>query len=74
MLNLDWNNAFSTYYFNIPYVILSVLPKLKQLPHNITEAALDLGDNTWLCNVENNTSSNKAGDICRIINGIYYVY
>ena len=29
--------------FNIPYVILSVLPKLKQLPHNITEAALDLG-------------------------------
>lgn len=29
--------------FNIPYVILSVLPKLKQLPNNLTEAALDLG-------------------------------
>ncbi|MGL5692625.1 MAG: ABC transporter permease [Peptostreptococcaceae bacterium] len=29
--------------FNIPYVILSVLPKLKQLPANIEEAALDLG-------------------------------
>lgn len=29
--------------FNIPYVILSVLPKLKQMPTNITEAALDLG-------------------------------
>jgi spermidine/putrescine transport system permease protein len=29
--------------FNIPYVILSVLPKLKQLPENITEAAMDLG-------------------------------
>lgn len=29
--------------FNIPYVILAVLPKLKQLPENITEAALDLG-------------------------------
>ncbi|MBL4932203.1 extracellular solute-binding protein [Clostridium paridis] len=29
--------------FNIPYVILSVLPKLKQMPSNITEAALDLG-------------------------------
>lgn len=29
--------------FNIPYVILSVLPKLRQLPSNITEAALDLG-------------------------------
>ncbi len=29
--------------FNIPYVILSVLPKLKQLPSNIEDAALDLG-------------------------------
>lgn len=29
--------------FNIPYVILSVLPKLKQLPQNIEEAAMDLG-------------------------------
>lgn len=29
--------------FNIPYVILSVLPKLKQLPQNLEEAALDLG-------------------------------
>ncbi len=29
--------------FNIPYVILVVLPKLKQLPSNTYEAALDLG-------------------------------
>ena len=29
--------------FNIPYVVLFVLPKLRQLPSNITEAALDLG-------------------------------
>lgn len=29
--------------FSIPYVILSILPKLKQLPANTTEAALDLG-------------------------------
>lgn len=29
--------------FSIPYVILSVIPKLKQLNHNIYEAALDLG-------------------------------
>lgn len=29
--------------FNIPYVILSVLPKLKQMPSDIIEAALDLG-------------------------------
>ena len=29
--------------FNIPYVILAVLPKLRQMPQNIEEAALDLG-------------------------------
>ena len=29
--------------FSIPYVILSVLPKLKQTPKNIMNAALDLG-------------------------------
>ncbi len=29
--------------FDIPYVILAVLPKLRQLPDNVEEAALDLG-------------------------------
>jgi len=29
--------------FDIPFVILSVFPKLRQLPKNIVEAALDLG-------------------------------
>lgn len=29
--------------FGTPYVILSVLPKLKQLPDNVVKAALDLG-------------------------------
>ena len=29
--------------FCIPYVILSVLPKLRQMPENIENAALDLG-------------------------------
>lgn len=29
--------------FCVPYVILSVLPKLRQLPDNVEEAALDLG-------------------------------
>ena len=33
--------------FDIPYVILCVLPKLKQLPANIEEAALDLGATPW---------------------------
>ncbi len=29
--------------FNLPYVILSVLPKFRQMDKNLTEAALDLG-------------------------------
>ena len=33
--------------FCIPYVILSVLPKLRQLDDNVAEAALDLGANPW---------------------------
>jgi spermidine/putrescine transport system permease protein len=33
--------------FNIPYVILNVMPKLRQMDRNIYEAALDLGCNEW---------------------------
>lgn len=33
--------------FCTPYVILSVLPKLRQLPDHIEEAALDLGATPW---------------------------
>ena len=33
--------------FCIPYVILSVLPKLRSLDENIAEAALDLGATPW---------------------------
>ena len=33
--------------FCTPYVILSVLPKLRQLPDNMEEAALDLGATPW---------------------------
>lgn len=33
--------------FNIPYVILNVMPKLRQLDKNVYEAALDLGCNEW---------------------------
>ena len=29
--------------FNLPYVVLSVMPKLRQMDPNLTEAALDLG-------------------------------
>lgn len=33
--------------FNIPYVVLAVLPKLRQLNPNLGEAAMDLGANPW---------------------------
>ncbi|MBQ8161033.1 MAG: ABC transporter permease [Clostridia bacterium] len=33
--------------FCIPYVILTVMPKLRQLDDNVAEAALDLGANPW---------------------------
>lgn len=33
--------------FSVPYVILSIMPKLKQLNYNIYEAALDLGATPW---------------------------
>jgi len=33
--------------FNIPYVILSIMPKLRQLDSNLVDAAMDLGC-TWL--------------------------
>lgn len=48
MLGLDsylsfWTLLIAHITFNIPYVILSVLPKIKQMDKNIPEAALDLG-------------------------------
>lgn len=33
--------------FNLPYVILSVMPKLKQMDPNLREAAMDLGCTPW---------------------------
>lgn len=33
--------------FNLPYVILNVMPKLRQMDKNVYEAALDLGCNEW---------------------------
>lgn len=39
-----WSLLIAHITFNIPYVILSVTPKLRQLDPNIYEAAQDLGD------------------------------
>ncbi len=38
-----WTLLVSHITFNLPYVILSILPKIKQMDKNIPEAALDLG-------------------------------
>ncbi len=48
LLKLDNNLSFATLLiahitFNLPYVILSVLPKIKQLDSQLPEAAMDLG-------------------------------
>ena len=43
MLNADIVTGISHITFNIPYVILSVMPKLKQTDRTTSEAALDLG-------------------------------
>ncbi len=38
-----WTILIAHITFNLPYVILSVLPKLRQMDHHLSEAALDLG-------------------------------
>ena len=38
-----WTMLLAHPTFNLPYVILSVLPKFRQMDKNLTEAALDLG-------------------------------
>ncbi|WP_129723751.1 ABC transporter permease [Xylanivirga thermophila] len=42
-----WSLLLAHITFNIPYVILSVMPKLKQLNKYVYEAALDLGATPW---------------------------
>lgn len=47
-VNLGYNTLLLSHIiFNIPYVILSVLPKLSQLNPNLFEASLDLGANPF---------------------------
>jgi spermidine/putrescine transport system permease protein len=38
-----WSLLLSHITFSIPYVVLCILPKLRQLPAEVTEAAMDLG-------------------------------
>jgi len=49
-LNLDFGLLTLTLAhiaFTVPYVVLSVLPKLKQMPAALPEAAMDLGATPW---------------------------
>ena len=53
VLGVRWRTGFGTLLiahitFNAPYVILSVMPKLRQLDPNIYEAAQDLGASGFL--------------------------
>ena len=53
LLGVRWGTGFGTLLiahitFNAPYVILSVMPKLRQLDPNIYEAAQDLGASGFL--------------------------
>ena len=38
-----WTLLIAHVTFNLPYVILNVMPKLKQMDHSLVEAAMDLG-------------------------------
>lgn len=38
-----WSILIAHITFSLPYVILNILPKLRQMDHNLYEAALDLG-------------------------------
>ena len=44
-----WTILIAHVTFQLPYVILSVLPKLRQTDNKIYEAAQDLGCNKWYC-------------------------
>ena len=51
-LHVDFQFGYATLIlahitFNIPYVILNVMPKLRQMDVSIYEAAMDLGCNQW---------------------------
>ncbi len=42
-----WTVLIAHITFNLPYVILSVLPKIKQMDRHLPEAAMDLGCTKW---------------------------
>lgn len=58
--------------FNLPYVILSVIPKLKQTDPNLPEAAMDLGARRKSV-FQGNAALNFHGNYYRVHNGVHTV-
>ena len=42
-----WTLLIAHITFNLPYVILNVMPKLRQMDNSLTDAAMDLGCTPW---------------------------
>ncbi len=42
-----WTLLLAHLTFNLPYVILNVMPKLRQMDNSLTDAAMDLGCTPW---------------------------
>ena len=59
--------------FCIPYVMLSVMPKIKSLDPNLADAAMDLGGNTVAGTDESCRATDHAGNRSRCIDRIYHV-
>jgi hypothetical protein len=57
--------------FCLPYVILSVMPKLRQMDPNLAEAAQDLGCTPRAAFFQGCPSGNHAGHYDRIDYGIH---
>ena len=59
--------------FCIPYVMLSVMPKIKSLDPNLADAAMDLRHNTVAGTDESCCAADHAGNRSRCIDRIYHV-
>ena len=59
--------------FCIPYVMLSVMPKIRSLDPNLADAAMDLGATPWRALIEGHRSADHAGYRLRCTDCIYDV-
>ena len=57
--------------FNLPYVILNVMPKLRQMDKYVYEAALDLGCTARKSIFQGSTAGNHARYSVRLSDGLY---